>query len=46
MDACAIGEIGHTIDTSAFTVVGLTGDIVIASDINALKEAWQQPLRW
>jgi phosphoribosylformylglycinamidine synthase len=46
MDVCAIGEIGCTLDTPAFTVVGLAGNTVIESDIDSLKEAWQQPLRW
>jgi hypothetical protein len=46
MGACTIGEIGRTLDTSIFTVVGLTGDTIIESDIDCLKEAWQQPLRW
>lgn len=46
MDTCAAGEIGRVLDTSAFSVIGLTGDTVIASDIDSLKEAWQQPLRW
>lgn len=46
MSTCAIGEIGRTLDTSAFTIVGLTGSTVVESDIDSLKEAWQQPLRW
>jgi phosphoribosylformylglycinamidine synthase len=46
MQACAIGEVGTVQETPGFLVVGLRGDIVIRSDIGALKEAWQQPLRW
>jgi phosphoribosylformylglycinamidine (FGAM) synthase-like enzyme len=46
LQACAIGEVGYVLDTSAFVVVGLRGDRVIHSDIATLKEAWQRPLRW
>jgi phosphoribosylformylglycinamidine synthase len=46
MHACAIGEVGTVRETPDFLVVGLGGEIVIRSDIGALKEAWQQPLRW
>jgi phosphoribosylformylglycinamidine synthase len=46
MSVCAMGEIGRALDTSTFAVVGLAGATVIRSDINALKEAWQQPLCW
>jgi phosphoribosylformylglycinamidine synthase len=46
LHGCAIGEVGYVLDTSRFMVVGLRGDIVIASDIAELKEAWQRPLRW
>jgi len=27
-------------------VIGLSEEVIIASDIAALKEAWQRPLRW
>ncbi len=43
---CAIGEVGYVVDTTQFVVVGLRGDVVIASDLAELKEAWQCPLRW
>jgi phosphoribosylformylglycinamidine synthase len=43
---CAIGEVGRVLDTAEFVVVGLAGNVVIRSDIAALKEAWQRPLRW
>jgi phosphoribosylformylglycinamidine synthase subunit PurSL len=46
MQACAIGEVGTVRETPDFLVVGQRGDVVIRSDIDALKEAWQRPLRW
>jgi phosphoribosylformylglycinamidine synthase len=46
LHGCAIGEVGYVLDTARFRVIGLKGDIVIASDIAELKEAWQRPLRW
>jgi phosphoribosylformylglycinamidine synthase len=46
MQACAIGEVGTVLETPDFLVVGQRGDVVVRSDISALKEAWQQPLRW
>jgi phosphoribosylformylglycinamidine synthase len=46
LQPCVIGEIGRVLDTSEFFVVGLSGNVVIHSDITALKEAWQRPLRW
>jgi phosphoribosylformylglycinamidine synthase len=46
MQACAIGEVGTVQETPDFLVAGLRGDDVVRSDIGALKEAWQQPLRW
>jgi phosphoribosylformylglycinamidine synthase len=46
MQSCAIGEVGHVLDTSEFTVIGLSGHAVIRSQIASLKEAWQRPLRW
>jgi phosphoribosylformylglycinamidine (FGAM) synthase-like enzyme len=42
----AFGEVGEVLDTSQFVVLGLQGEVVINSDIVALKEAWQRPLRW
>jgi phosphoribosylformylglycinamidine synthase len=46
MQSCAIGEVGTVRETPDFLVVGQQGEVVIHSDIGALKEAWQQPLRW
>jgi phosphoribosylformylglycinamidine synthase subunit PurSL len=46
LHGCAIGEVGYVLDTSRFMVIGLRGDVVIASDIAELKDAWQRPLRW
>jgi phosphoribosylformylglycinamidine synthase II len=46
LQPCAIGELGRVLDTPAFTVLGLSGDTVIQSDIATLKDAWQRPLRW
>jgi hypothetical protein len=43
---CVIGEIGRVLDTPDFTIVGLSGGVVVHSDIATLKEAWQRPLRW
>ncbi len=44
MSGCPMGELGQVIDSSAFTVTGLQGAVVIQSDIAVLKEAWQRPL--
>src|SRR5215475_9783548 len=46
LHGCTIGEVGHVLDATQFVVIGLRGDVVIASDIAELKEAWQCPLRW
>ncbi len=43
---CTMGEVGHVLDTAQFRVQGLQGDVIISSDIQQLKEAWQRPLRW
>jgi hypothetical protein len=34
------------LDTTRFVVIGLREEVVIASDIAELKEAWQRPVRW
>ena len=44
MAGCAIGELGQVIDDPGFTVIGLRGEVVLQSDIAALKAAWQRPL--
>jgi phosphoribosylformylglycinamidine synthase len=46
LHGCAIGEVGYVLDTTRFEVIGLREEVVIASDITVLKEAWQRPLRW
>jgi phosphoribosylformylglycinamidine synthase subunit PurSL len=46
LHGCVIGEVGYVLDTAQLKVTGLRGDVVIASDIAELKEAWQRPLRW
>jgi phosphoribosylformylglycinamidine (FGAM) synthase-like enzyme len=46
LHGCAIGEVGYVLDTTRFVVIGLREEVVIASDIAELKEAWQRPLRW
>jgi phosphoribosylformylglycinamidine (FGAM) synthase-like enzyme len=46
LQPCVIGEIGRVLDTPDFTVLGLSGETVIQSDIATLKDAWQRPLRW
>jgi phosphoribosylformylglycinamidine synthase len=44
--SCAVGMVGRVLNTSEFVVTGLSGSIIICSDIAQLKEAWQAPLRW
>ena len=46
LHGCAIGEVGSVLDTSQFVVLGVQGEVVLNSDIVALKEAWQRPRRW
>jgi len=46
LHGCAMGEVGYVLDTAQLKVTGLRGDVIIASDIAELKEAWQRPLRW
>lgn len=46
MAPCAIGELGLTLAEPHFTVIGLRGQDIIATDLATLKEAWQRPLRW
>jgi phosphoribosylformylglycinamidine synthase len=46
LQACIIGEVGRVLDTPEFVVTGLSGNVTVRSDIIALKEAWQRPLRW
>jgi hypothetical protein len=46
LQGCAIGEVGEVLDMPQFLVLGLRGEVVINSDIVALKDAWQRPLRW
>ena len=46
MQLCAIGEVGQVLDRTDVVVVGLSGAVVVRSDIAQLKEAWQRPLRW
>jgi hypothetical protein len=41
-----MGEFGYVLDSAQFRVTGLRGEVIIASDIAELKEAWQRPLRW
>ncbi len=44
MSKCATGKLGQVIDGPAFTITGLRGEVVIQSNLEALKEAWQRPL--
>jgi phosphoribosylformylglycinamidine synthase len=46
LGTCTVGEVGRVLDTPEFVVVGLAGNTIMRSDIAALKEAWQRPLRW
>jgi phosphoribosylformylglycinamidine synthase len=46
MPADACGEIGVVCKGPEFTVTALGGDVVIASRIDKLKAAWQNPLNW
>jgi len=46
LHGCTIGEVGYVLNTAQFIVIGLRGDVIIASAIAELKEAWQRPLRW
>ena len=46
MRAAACGEVGVVCEGPNFSVTGLGGEVVIASDINALKDAWREPLNW
>ncbi|MGQ4808020.1 Phosphoribosylformylglycinamidine synthase subunit PurL [Candidatus Entotheonellaceae bacterium PAL068K] len=46
LQSCPIGEVGQVLDSTHFVVLGLSGAVVIRSDIAQLKEAWQRPLRW
>jgi phosphoribosylformylglycinamidine synthase len=44
LSGCATGALGQVIDGPAFTVTGLQGEVIIQSDLAALKAAWQRPL--
>jgi phosphoribosylformylglycinamidine (FGAM) synthase-like enzyme len=46
LHGCAVGEVGYVLDTTQFVAIGLREEVVIASDIAELKEAWQRPLQW
>jgi phosphoribosylformylglycinamidine synthase len=46
LEGNAFAEIGKVVRGSDFTVIGLNGEVVVRADICALKDAWQQPLRW
>jgi phosphoribosylformylglycinamidine synthase len=39
-------EVGRVTDSQKFEVEGLGGGAVVDESLDALKEAWQQPLRW
>jgi phosphoribosylformylglycinamidine synthase subunit PurSL len=38
--------VGRVTETGSFRVVGRSGELIIATDIDRLKAAWQQPLNW
>ena len=46
MPAGVCGEIGAVSQGPEFTVTGLGGEVVVASTIDKLKDAWQRPLAW
>ncbi|MDE0205420.1 MAG: AIR synthase-related protein, partial [Candidatus Tectomicrobia bacterium] len=46
MPAAVCGEIGMVSQNPVFTVKGLGGEVIMASGIDKLKDAWQQPLAW
>ena len=46
LKANAFAEVGRVVHGTDFTVIGLSGDVVVRADIFELKEAWQRPLRW
>lgn len=46
MPAAVCSEIGMVSQRPVFTVKGLGGEVIIASGIDKLKDAWQQPLAW
>jgi phosphoribosylformylglycinamidine synthase len=44
MKGAAAGEIGTVRPDKTFTIIGLSGEVVIKADIDELKEAWQKTL--
>ncbi|MFH0838834.1 MAG: phosphoribosylformylglycinamidine synthase subunit PurL [Candidatus Omnitrophota bacterium] len=46
MQGMPVGLVGCLSASPAFTVYGIKGNQVVSTDIRALKEAWQKPLRW
>lgn len=46
MGDCVFSEAGRITDDRQFRVTGLSGEVVVQAAVEALKEAWQKPLRW
>ena len=46
MSGGGCGRVGALVDNRLFRVIGLDGDTVVSTDIDTLKESWQQSLRW
>jgi phosphoribosylformylglycinamidine synthase len=46
MNGAAFGAIGRVVETPLLTVRGREGDLLVQEPLDALKEAWQKPLRW
>jgi phosphoribosylformylglycinamidine synthase len=46
MSETATSAIGEVVDSKAFNVYGINGDLVVSANIYDLKEAWQRTFRW
>jgi phosphoribosylformylglycinamidine synthase len=40
------GQIGKVVEEKMLTIKGENGRLVIKSDLDSLKQAWQRPLKW
>lgn len=45
MAGTIVNKVGVTTDDDQLTIKGLSGQIILASDLDSLKKAWQQPLK-
>jgi phosphoribosylformylglycinamidine synthase II len=46
MNGTSLANIGQVTDSGILDIYGVNGKQVVAEPISALKEAWQEPLRW